>query len=120
MPERPADVDAMLHVIRARGVGIAVVTDGAAGSYALGVDGRRMHAVSTAPPGRYSVGSGDSYLAGLVAALDDGADLADALRLATACGVANTRVPGAGVLTADAIAEERQRVRVDDVDGEQK
>ena len=48
--------------------------------------------------GGFSVGSGDSFLGGLLVALDGGADLAEALALATATGTANAQVPGAAVL----------------------
>ena len=41
------------------------------------------------------MGSGDSFLAGLLVAIDEGAALPDALRLATAAGAANTLEPGA-------------------------
>jgi fructose-1-phosphate kinase PfkB-like protein len=70
------------------------------------------------------VGSGDSFLGGLLTALggpgdgpDDGpgdgpSDLAAALRLATATGAANALVAGAGRLDLAALAELRDRVRI--------
>jgi fructose-1-phosphate kinase PfkB-like protein len=48
--------------------------------------------------GPYPVGSGDAFLAGLVVALDGGADWPDALRAALGAGAANAAVPGAGRL----------------------
>jgi fructose-1-phosphate kinase PfkB-like protein len=48
--------------------------------------------------GRYPVGSGDAFLAGLVTALDDGASWEDALRLALGAGAANAEMPGAARL----------------------
>lgn len=44
-----------------------------------------------------SVGSGDALLGGYLAAVSRGVDMEDRLRLAVACGAANTLVPGAGV-----------------------
>lgn len=83
--------------IRARTGGIVVLTDGGAG--AIGVDADRTYRVP-APTrfGRFPVGSGDSFLGGLVAALDRGDALPEALRLAAAAGAANALVPGPGVL----------------------
>jgi fructose-1-phosphate kinase PfkB-like protein len=48
--------------------------------------------------GRYPVGSGDAFLAGLATALAAGDELDRALRLATGAGAANALVPGAGEL----------------------
>jgi fructose-1-phosphate kinase PfkB-like protein len=48
--------------------------------------------------GRYPVGSGDAFLAGLVTALDRGDDWEAALRLALGAATANAEMPGAGKL----------------------
>ena len=48
--------------------------------------------------GHYPVGSGDSFLGGLLTELDRGATLVDGLRTATAAGAANALVPGSGPL----------------------
>ena len=95
------------------GVGIAIVTDGAAGSVAT-----RDGAVwRCAPPetGRYAVGSGDCFLAGLLVAFEKTgtADVPAALALATAAAAANTRVPGAAVFSPDVVRELRAVVTVD-------
>lgn len=56
-----------------------------------------------------SVGSGDALLGGYLAALSRGDDMESRLRLAVACGAANTMVPGAGVFDlADVEALARQ------------
>jgi fructose-1-phosphate kinase PfkB-like protein len=44
--------------------------------------------------GRFPVGSGDSFLGGLVAELDQQSDLRSALTTATAAGVANALIAG--------------------------
>ena len=59
--------------------------------------------------GRYPVGSGDSFLAGLVTALDRGGSWEDALRLALGAGAANAELPGAARLEpsrAEALASQ--------------
>ena len=48
--------------------------------------------------GRYPVGSGDAFLAGLVTALDRGEDWEAALRLGLGAATANAEMPGAGKL----------------------
>lgn len=93
----------MAAAIRSRTGALVVLTDGAAGS--LAVDGE-VALTAQAPDlvGRYPVGSGDSFLGGLLAAVDRGAHLDEALRVATACGVANAQVPGQGHFPAASAA----------------
>ena len=90
-----ADLVTMARDLRERSGGRVVLTDGTAGSVAADGEG----VVRVGPPtrrGAYPVGSGDSFLGGLLAALDGGADLATAVRLGTGCAVANALVPGQG------------------------
>jgi fructose-1-phosphate kinase PfkB-like protein len=76
---------------------VSVAVDGASS-----VDGEsRWRATWTGAPGRYPVGSGDSYLGGLLAGLDRGDSLHVALRLAAGAATANALVPGAGVFAAE-------------------
>jgi fructose-1-phosphate kinase PfkB-like protein len=75
----------------------------------VGPDGRAL-AGSADAEGRYPVGSGDAFLAGLVVALDGGAGWGDALRAAIGAGAANAEQPGAGRLDP-----ERARVIADSV-----
>jgi 1-phosphofructokinase family hexose kinase len=61
--------------------------------------------------GRYPVGSGDAFLAGLVTSLDAGGDWRDALSLALGAATANAELPGAGKLEparAQALAGQAQ------------
>jgi 1-phosphofructokinase family hexose kinase len=66
-----------------------VITDGPNGARGGG-----WH-VNTPAGGMYPVGSGDSFLAGLITALDRGDTMADALRLAVGAAGANTECQGA-------------------------
>jgi len=89
------DLTAMAAEIAARSGAAVVLTDATAGSVAVDRDGVGR----VGPPaqrGRFAVGSGDSFLGGLLAALEAGADLTEAVRLGTGCGVANAMVPGQG------------------------
>lgn len=81
--------------LRGRGAEVAVVTDGASGS--LGADADGAWRVTSPPVGRFTVGAGDSFLAGLLLALDGGVALPEALRTASAVAAANTLRPGAAV-----------------------
>jgi fructose-1-phosphate kinase PfkB-like protein len=92
--------------------GIVVVTDGAAGAEGADATGS-WRALPDPEPGRFAIGSGDSFFAGLLVALGAGAALDDALRIASAAGSANTRVPGAGVFEPAAYDAARTRIRVE-------
>lgn len=95
--------------------GAVVVTDGVEG--ALAADGTgRWHAGLPAVAGGQPVGSGDSFLGGLVAALDAGAGLQEALATATGAAAANAEVPGAGAFAAERARELAGLVRVVPVD----
>ena len=77
--------------------GAAIVTIGREGAVMLTPEGR-VSAGRVAATGRYPVGSGDAFLAGLVVALQGGAGWQDAFRLALGAGAANAELPGAGRL----------------------
>ncbi|MGI5128432.1 1-phosphofructokinase family hexose kinase [Pseudonocardia sp. CA-107938] len=91
---------------------LVVVTAGAAGAVAVTRDDRGpVWARPPALPAHHPVGSGDSFLAGLLTA--DPSDLDDALRRAVAAGAANALVPGAAVLDPERCAELTPQVRLD-------
>jgi 1-phosphofructokinase family hexose kinase len=62
--------------------------------------------------GWYPVGSGDAFLAGLVAALDEGRDWASSLALALGAATANAEIPGAGRLDPARVAELASQAQV--------
>lgn len=77
------------------GIKVVVVTLGAQGAVGISVEG----GVIAIPPQiavRNPIGCGDSFFAGLASALSNGQSLAEALRFATACAVADaqTLAPG--------------------------
>ncbi|MBL0885517.1 1-phosphofructokinase family hexose kinase [Myceligenerans indicum] len=90
-------VPELLTAVHALTRGLVVVTDGAAGAWATDGDGV-LRARLAGHTGTFPVGSGDSFLGGLLLVLDGGGDLAAALALATATGTANAQVPGAAVV----------------------
>jgi 1-phosphofructokinase family hexose kinase len=83
----------------ARG-GAGAVTRGPEGAVVALPDGSALPG-TLAAPGPYPVGSGDSFLAGLVVARAAGAGWDDALALALGAGAANAAVPGAARFSRD-------------------
>lgn len=87
-----------------------IVTRGADGVVLAAPDGSLYEGVLYVR-GRYPVGSGDAFLAGLVTSLDRGESWAGALRLALGAATANAELPGAGTLDpsrAVALADQAQ------------
>jgi len=82
---------------RLGGAGAGIVTCGADGALAAGADGTMLHGRLYAK-GPYPVGSGDSFLGGLVTALERGDAWTDAIALALGAAAANAEMPGAGRL----------------------
>ncbi len=82
------------------GGGAGAVTRGPAGAVLALADGSAFTGTLDAP-GAYPVGSGDSFLAGLVVARATGAGWDDALALALGAGAANAAVPGAACFSRD-------------------
>jgi 1-phosphofructokinase family hexose kinase len=80
----------------------AVVTLGIDGAVAA-IDGAVWRIGRAGDPGRYPVGSGDAFLAGLLVARAGGLDTRAGLALAAGAAAANAETPGAGSLvTTDA------------------
>ena len=77
----------------------------------------RTYAATLEPVGDpiSTVGSGDSFLAGYVAARYEGASHEAALALAVACGAASTREYGAGVFDPDDVSALRRKVEVREI-----
>ena len=106
----PDDLLELGAAVRDLGAAVLVITDGADG--AVGWDGTGRWRVRTdAAPGGYPVGSGDSFLAGLVGDRAAGADLPDALVTAAAVGAANAAVPGGALFDDETLAALRALTR---------
>ena len=88
------DAASLAAALRQRSGGTVVVTDGSDGSVGVDATGS-WRARLDAPAGRYPVGSGDSYLAGLLVAISSGASMPEALATASGAAAANAEMPGA-------------------------
>lgn len=101
-----------LRALRKKDLMACVITLGAAGALLATRDGRwhaqgpRVRVVSTA-------GSGDSFLGGLVSALDASKDWREALRDAVATGTANVLSAGGGQFTLQEFTDIQEQVRVE-------
>lgn len=106
----PVDLVELGATVRAAGADVLVLTDGIAG--AVGWDDAGAWRVTTdAAPGGYPVGSGDCFLAGLVADLAVGRPLPEALVTAAAAGAANAATPGGALFDDGTLARMRERTR---------
>ncbi|MBH0008580.1 PfkB family carbohydrate kinase [Salinibacterium sp. SWN1162] len=94
--------------------GTVIVTDGVAGSVGIDSTGT-WSARLDAPAGRYPVGSGDSYLAGILATLSQGGSLAAALAIASGAASANAAVAGAATFDPALAADLARRVIINSV-----
>jgi 1-phosphofructokinase family hexose kinase len=107
--ETDVSLDTLADSIRRLGGGLVVVTDGVAGS--LAVDDSGSYRVEPdAVIGRFAVGSGDCFLGGLLAALDRGESVREALTLAAACASSNASTPGAANFDATDVDARRRGV----------
>lgn len=102
----------LVRDLRERGVRHPVVTLGALGAVGIGEDTDVWHAELQVEAVRNAVGSGDCFLAGLTVALVRGRNMADALRLAVACGAANASNDETGFVQLDTVRGLEPRVRV--------
>ena len=106
-----ASVARALTILVQRGITACVITLGAEGAF-LGTKEERWHAQG--PPVRVvsTVGSGDSFLGGLVSALDRGSDWDEALGDAVAAGTANTLSAGGGRFSTQEFQDIRKQIQI--------
>ena len=90
----------------------AAVTHGPEGAVLAAPDGATWRG-SLAADGRYPVGSGDAFLAGLVTALDGGDGWPEALATALGAAAANAEMAGPGLLDAARATELAERAVVE-------
>jgi 1-phosphofructokinase len=101
--------------LRARGVGTVVVSLGAEGSLFVGA--KVLHAMLPAARVASTVGAGDAMVAGIVAALAEGADFEAAARLATAFAVAKLGQAGPNLPAREVILRLAGQVQITKMEG---
>jgi 6-phosphofructokinase 2 len=100
----PAQVAAGARELAKRSGGTVIISMGAAGAVCM----QGTRALLVVPPrvvARSTVGSGDSFVAGLSVALARGDDLVEGLRLGAACGAATAASDGTTLASAEDVAE---------------
>ena len=112
----PSEAARASRVLIERGAGQVIVTLGADGAVACD-EASAWHLRSDAERGAYPVGSGDAFIAGLAIAVVAGSSLAAAAGAGMAAGIANARVPGAGILDPAAAARLLDSVEISVLDG---
>lgn len=111
------DLDAVIEAateLEARGVDIVVISMGADGAVCA-ADGKVFRAVPPTVEVRSTVGSGDSFVAGMAVSICREESITDALRLATAAGAATAAALGTALGAADSITELLPQVVVEEV-----
>ena len=107
-----ADAFAAARELRRLGAQNVVISQGAAG--AVGISGShawKAHAPRILP--RSTVGSGDSMVAGIAVALNEGGGLAEGLRLGTAAGAGTAMTPAAHLCRREDFESLLPRVRIE-------
>lgn len=97
------DVLEAARELRRRGAERVVISQGADGAIGVGPDGA-WKAVPPRVVARSTVGSGDSMVAGMAIALNEGKGLDEALRLGTAAGAATALTPGTQLCRPEDVA----------------
>lgn len=108
------DLDSAKHALRIlleRGLAACAITLGAAGAL-LATKAGRWHAQGPEVNVVSSIGSGDSFLGGLVCALNDDRDWPESLRDAIAAGTANTLSAGGGQFDIQEFIAIREQTRI--------
>jgi 1-phosphofructokinase family hexose kinase len=111
LPDEPAVIHAARELV-ARGIGTVVISMGAQGAICATQE-RAWRARPPAVPTRSTVGSGDSMVAGMAAALARGDDIVTALKLGTAAGAATAASAGTGLGTAEDVSRLLERVEIE-------
>jgi fructose-1-phosphate kinase PfkB-like protein len=107
----PTSAERALALLVEQGITACVITLDAAGAF-LGTKEGCWHAQGPSVRVVSTVGSGDSFLGGLVSALDRGGDWDEALGDAVAAGTANTLSPGGGRFTVQEFQDVRKQIQI--------
>lgn len=111
------DTDAVLAAAREladRTGGSVAISTGATGAVCVW-DDRAWRIVPPKVERESTVGSGDSFVAGLAVALARGDDLPEGLRLGTAAGAATAASTGTSLASAEAVTELLPRARIEEL-----
>ena len=108
---------AAARALRAAGAHIALVSRGVDGALIVDEAGTAWRVGPPPERGLFSVGSGDSLLAGFAAAISEGCPTAEAARRGSAAGAANALHPGQGVIDRADVDRLLPLITLDRLDG---
>jgi 1-phosphofructokinase/tagatose 6-phosphate kinase len=114
-PEKRGD---LVRFRQRYGIDELIITYGARGAVAF-TDETTLRAVPPNIEANFAVGSGDSFFAGYLYSRKAGAPLGDAMRTASACGVANATKYGAALITREEYESFIYQIRIEEVQDEQ-
>ncbi len=105
------DVAQEARILQKRGIAYVCVSLGMEGAVLIGPEGS-FFAKAPRVAVKCTVGSGDSMVAGLIAALSQGKGAPEALGLAVACGSGTAAQPGTAIFTAAQVGKLLPRIEV--------
>ncbi len=108
---------AAARALRAAGAGITLVSRGVLGAVVVDEDGVAWRVGPPPELGPFSVGSGDSMLAGFLAAVAAGHPTAEAARRGSAAAAANALQPGQGEIDRADVERLQRSITLDRIDG---
>lgn len=108
------DVIREIKVFQDKGIELVAISLGSEGSVA-GFEGKFYKVTFPKVNAVNPVGSGDSYVAGIAIAIERGYDIKEALKLASACGTANSLEKETGFVIEAVVNELIQKVIVEEI-----
>ena len=106
------DVIEALHLLHEKGIVFAVISMGKDGSMAM-VHGKKYKVTFPAVNTVNTVGSGDSFVAGVAVSLNRGYGVEETLAFASACGTANALEAKTGFVQPELVAQLKEQVKVE-------
>ncbi|MFP3123847.1 1-phosphofructokinase [Ectobacillus funiculus] len=108
------DIHEALQMLYDKGISFCVISMGKKGSMAI-VDGEKYRVTFPAVQAVNTVGSGDSFVAGIAVALSRGYNVEETLAFASACGTANALESQTGFVQQETVDFLKQQVKVEKI-----
>lgn len=106
------DIHQALDLLYAKGIPFCVISMGKEGSMAM-VNGQKFCVTFPAVQVVNTVGSGDSFVAGVAVSLTRGYSVEETLAFASACGTANALEHQTGFVQSERVAQLKEQVKVE-------
>lgn len=106
------EIEEALDLIYQQGISFCVISMGKEGSMAI-VDGQKYRVTFPSIQAVNTVGSGDSYVAGIAVSLNRGYSVEETLAFASACGTANALECQTGFVQEELVEKLKKQVKVE-------